>query len=212
MTRTRPLPHRGLAWPGDSWLHRAPVGVKVAVLVATSVAVIAIGRPWVSALIGAAALLAVRLAGVPNRAVLRQVVPIAVMAAIIALAQLVTGDPRAAVVVALRILAVACVAVVVTLTTTAPEMADWVERTLRRIRLPEGTVFRGGMLVGIALRSIDHLVEVVGSVREARRARGLQRSVRALAVPTVIAAARYAHGMGEALEARGLAAADDHPS
>lgn len=212
MTRARRLAHRGLAWPGDSWLHRAPVGLKVAALLATSIAVIAIGRPWVSACIGAVALVTVRLAGVPWRAIGRQIVPIAVMAGIVALAQVLLGEPRAALVVGLRILAVACVAIVVTLTTTAPEMADWVERTLRRMRLPEGTVFRGGMLVGIAMRSIDHLVHVVASVRDARRARGLQRSVRALAVPTVIAAARYAHGMGEALEARGLAAADDDPA
>ncbi len=212
MTGERRLAHRGLAWPGDSWLHRTPVGAKVAALVAVSVAVIAVGRPDVSAAVALAALIAVRTAGVPGRVVVRQLVPIAVMAVIIAVAQLVVGDPGIALAVAMRIMAVACVAVAVTLTTTAPEMADWVERTLRRLRLPAGTVFRGGMLVGIAVRSIDHLVQVLGSVGEARRARGLRRSTRALAVPTVIAAARYAHGMGEALEARGLAAVDDHPT
>lgn len=190
-------------------MHRAPVGLKILALVAISVAIIVVGRPEVSAAIGVVMLGAVRSAGVPVRVIARQMLPLVVMAALIAAAQLLMGDPDAALTVSLRILAVAAAAVAVTLTTTEVEMADGVERGLRRLGVREDRVMRVGMLVGLALRSIGHLLMVVGAVRDARRARGLQRSVRALAVPTVIAAARYAHGMGEALEARGLASGDD---
>ena len=207
----RRLGHRGLTWPGSSWLHRAPVGMKFASLLLVSIIVIVAGSPWLSAAVAALALIAVRTAGVPTSVLLRQLVPIVVMVAIIAVAQILLGDPAAAVRVPMRILAVACAAIAVTLTTSAAETADGVERALTRLRLSPGRVRRAGMLVGLAMRSIEQLTQVVGDVSEARRARGLQRSLRAFAVPTVIAAARYAHDMGEALEARGLASGDDEP-
>ncbi len=209
MSRGARIAHRGLTWPGDSWLHRAPVGAKVAVLFAASIVVIAAGRPWLSGIVGILAVVAMRAARIPMRVIVRHLMPIAVMVAIVVVVQILLGEPGTALVVGLRIMAVACVAVAVTLTTTAGEIAEWVESVLRRLGFGPGRVLRGGMLVGIAMRSIDHLVQVAASVSDARRARGLQRSMRAFAVPTVIAAARYAHGMGEALEARGLAAGDD---
>ena len=52
-----------------------------------------------------------------------------------------------------------------------------------------------------ACRSI---ADLAARVREAQRARGVERSVRAFAVPLVVSALRHADALGEALSARGL--------
>jgi biotin transport system permease protein len=48
------------------------------------------------------------------------------------------------------------------------------------------------------------LTGLAAEVRQARRARGAGRSVRAFAVPLVIRTVRYADRLGEALIARGV--------
>jgi biotin transport system permease protein len=197
-----------LYWPGESWLHRLPAGVKLAALVAVSTAVMTIDRPVVSlgTLLAAAALTVS--AGVPPPIVLRQTRPFIVVTLLLVTVQAALGRLEEGLVAACRLLAVAAVAVAVTLTTRSADLVAWFERMLSALRFRPRTVFRAGLTVGLALRSIDHLGVVAHRVLDARRARGLQRSVRAFAVPTVVAAARFAHGVGEALEARGIADPD----
>jgi biotin transport system permease protein len=48
------------------------------------------------------------------------------------------------------------------------------------------------------------LVETLAEARDARRARGLERSARALLVPVVVRTMRQADRLGEALVARGV--------
>jgi biotin transport system permease protein len=48
------------------------------------------------------------------------------------------------------------------------------------------------------------MVDIVRAVLEARRARGAEGSMRAVAVPVVVRALQTADGMGEALIARGV--------
>ena len=59
------------------------------------------------------------------------------------------------------------------------------------------------------------LGELVASVTQARRARGLGFSLRALVVPVIVGALRRADALGDALVARGLddadSPADDNP-
>ncbi|MFN8110098.1 MAG: hypothetical protein U0Y82_09695 [Thermoleophilia bacterium] len=99
----------------------------------------------------------------------------------------------------------------VTLTTTQPDMIATLEGLLVRCRMRPDRVFRAGVAVGVLLRGLTHLWVVSRQVLDARRARGLHRSLRAFAVPTVVEAARFAHGVGEALTARGIAPPDKPP-
>ena len=138
--------------------------------------------------------------------------PLAIELALFALAvvvltgfQAMIGRLDAGLLAAARLSAVIALAVALTLTTRPADMVGWLERVLLRLRVRPARVFRIGLAVGLALRSLDHLGVVAWRVLDARRARGLGGNLRAFAVPTVIAAARFAHGMGEALEARGIA-------
>ena len=59
--------------------------------------------------------------------------------------------------------------------------------------------------VALMLRTIPALVQTAGEVRDAARARGLERCPRALLVPAAIRTVARARATGEALAARGLA-------
>ncbi|MET0955075.1 MAG: energy-coupling factor transporter transmembrane component T, partial [Cryobacterium sp.] len=63
---------------------------------------------------------------------------------------------------------------------------------------------RVGLLVALTIRCIPLVAEIVREVLEARRARGAQGSIVALAVPVVVRSLYAADAIGEALAARGL--------
>lgn len=176
----------------------------LALLVGAAV-VVAINHPAVSGAVLVAVAAAVLLSGVPLRVLVRQAKPLVIVIAVLTVFQALIGRPAEGLVAAVRLLAVAALALAVTLTTRPTAMVDWLERTLRRMHIRPVRVFRIGLMVGLALRSLDHLGVVAHRVLDARRARGLGRSLRAFAVPTVVAATRFAHGVGEALDARGIA-------
>jgi biotin transport system permease protein len=194
-----------LYWPGASWLHRTPAGVKLLALFVGAAVVVAVNHPAVSGSLLVAIVITVLSVGVPPRVMARQAKPLVVVIAVLTAFQALIGHPVEGLVTAMRLLAVAALALAVTLTTRPTAMVTWLERTLLRLRISPVRVFRIGLTVGLALRSLDHLGVVAHRVMDARRARGLGRSLRAFAVPTVVAAARFAHGVGEALEARGIA-------
>lgn len=199
-----------LYWPGDSWLHRAPAGAKLLGLLVGATVVVAVNHPAVSGGLLLAVLVAVASVGVPVPVMWRQAKPLVVVIAFVTVFQVLLGRPEEGFLAATRLLAAAALALAVTLTTRFTAMVEWLERTLRRCRVSPARVFRVGLTVGLALRSLDHLGVVAHRVLDARRARGLGRNLRAFAVPTVVAAARFAHAVGEALDARGLA--DPHPA
>lgn len=196
-----------LYWPGNGVLHRAPVWAKLLALAVASTAVVWIGNPLVSGFVAGLGFGATIAIGVPARMLWRVWRPILAIVLLVALVQVALGRTEPGVDAASRVLAVAALALVFTLTTSGMDLVGWVERTLTRLRVRPDRVFRAGMAVGLATRSVDHLGVVAHNVMDARRSRGLGRSARAFAVPTVVAAGRFAHGMGEALEARGLAGA-----
>jgi biotin transport system permease protein len=194
-----------LSWPGTSRLHRAPAGAKLLALLVGATVVVAVNHPAVSGGVLLIAVVATLGAGVPMRILVRQSRPLVLVIAVLTMFQAAIGRPIEGLAAAGRLLAVALLAVALTLTTRPTAIVDWLERLLRRLRVRPARVFRIGLTVGLALRSLDHLGVVAHRVLDARRARGLGRSLRAFAVPTVVAAARFAHGVGEALDARGIA-------
>ena len=198
--------------PGDGPLHRAPVWTKLAGLLLVSVVVVVADAPLVSTLAAVVALAGLRWIGLTVREIWRLIRVFVFFAAVIVVVQVALGRVDEGRDVALRLLAVATSAVLLTTTTRPSAITRWVERVLLRLRVRPDRVFRVGVLVDVALRSIDHLGIVMQRVLEARRSRGLDRSVRALAVPLVVSAARFAHDLGEALDARGISEPELSPS
>ncbi|MWB98252.1 CbiQ family ECF transporter T component [Agromyces seonyuensis] len=118
------------------------------------------------------------------------------------------AGPEAAAVLALRVLAAVGAAGIFTLSTPVPELLDAIGSLLRPFRRWVDAD-RVGLVLALTIRSVPLVAGLVGAVREARKARGVERSLRALAVPVVLRTIQTAEELGEALIARG---ADDGPS
>lgn len=116
---------------------------------------------------------------------------------------LVGGPVRAFVVVGGLVVAIVAAALV-TATTRTTDMMDAVARGLEPFRRFGVDPDRVGLLFSLAMRSIFVVGDIVREVGEARTARGLDRSLRALLIPVVIRTVRHGERVGEALVARGL--------
>jgi len=195
----------GLFQPGSTPLHRLGPGTKLAALAVLGLVLLA--RPgWEIALGVLAAVLAVAaLARLRWRTSVRALVPVLVMLAALAAFQVWQRGWEVAVQVSASLLALVLAGTVLTATTPADRLVDLLvrgARPLARIGLRPEVL---ALAVALMLRTIPALGEVVAQSRDAARARGLERSPRAVLVPSAVRTVARAHTVGEALAARGLA-------
>lgn len=190
--------------PGRSLLHRAPAGPKVGGLVVLLGLLAAVRTPvGVGAGLAVVAVLtAVSRVGV--RRVLAQAWPLRWVLAVLAAVQLWTADVAAVVSVVGSIVVAVMLAGLLTLTTTTQALLDALVRGLRVLRPVGVDPERAGLVLALTIRAVPVVSGLARDVVEARRARGVERSVRAFAVPLVIRSVRYADHLGEALAARGV--------
>lgn len=194
----------GLYLAGTSPLHRLPAGWKLVGLVVAAVVVLRLGSLRAVGLAAAVVLLLAALARVPWREGLRQLRPIGWLAVpLFALQWLTAGPVRAGVVVGQLVVLVA-LAALVTLTTRVTAMLDAFEYVLRPLRRLGADPERVGLVLALAVRCVPLVAQTYQEARDARRARGLEHSPVALAVPLVIRLLKRADAMGEALAARGV--------
>ena len=83
-------------------------------------------------------------------------------------------------------------------------MLDGVQRLAQPLRHVGVSPERVALTVSLTLRSIPVVGQLLQQTLDARRARGLDRSVRAVATPLVIRTVRHAERVGDALAARGV--------
>ena len=195
----------GLYRPGTSLLHRMSPGWKLLALMVSILATVIFARTPLE--VGVVALVVAALfavAGIPVKVALAQLRPVLWMLLIIGVFQvLITTWQRAAVVCGVLVISVA-LAALVTLTTRVTDMLDTVTSALGPIRRFGVDPDRIGLLLALAIRCIPLLASIVHEVSEARKARGLQWSMTALATPVLVRALRTADAMGDALVARGV--------
>lgn len=189
--------------PGSSTVHRTPFPVKllfVLVVAATTFLV----RDWRQSVAVVLVVLFVHVvSGVGWRPLARSLRPLLPLLVVLAAFQWWSRDLAYAAQVVLGILASFVAAGLLTATTPMERIIDAVvvgARPLRRWVDPE-TI---GLTVAVMLRSIPWITGVLGDVREAARARGLERNPRALLLPLVVHSVAYARTTGDALVARGL--------
>ena len=195
----------GLYRPGTSLLHRLPAGAKLAALLVSIGAVVAFVRTPVGVAIAAACVAVGYAAGlIGPRIALAQLRPMVWMIGVIAIFQLILTTPsRALVVCGVLVLSVS-LAALVTLTTRVTAMLDTCVRALGPLRRFGVDPDRVGLLLALTIRCVPLLTQIVHDVSDARKARGLQWSVAALATPVIVRALRTADGLGDSLVARGV--------
>jgi biotin transport system permease protein len=193
----------GVFHPGTSLVHRTPALVKLGLL-AVIVTVVALQSSL--AWLGAASVVVAGLfllARVPFALVWRQIVPILWVLAFAVPVQVIFGGWEAAAVMAVRLVLAVALAAVYTLTTPVTATLDAVQALLRPFRRWVDAD-RVGLALALTIRCVPLLAELVREVLEARKARGAEGSLLALAVPVIVRALRTAEHLGEALTARGF--------
>jgi biotin transport system permease protein len=201
---SRPTGGLGTYRPGTSPLHRAPAGGKLLGLTALLL-VLALVRSPLGVAVGAVlvgVLAAVARVGV--RPLLAQARPLRWVLALLAAFQLWSAGPVTAFVVVGSIFVAALLAGLVLLTTPTQALLDALVAGLRPLRPLGVDPERAGLVLALTIRAIPVVSGLAQDVVEARRARGVERSARAFAVPLVIRSVRYADRLGEALAARGV--------
>ncbi|MFW2241739.1 energy-coupling factor transporter transmembrane component T family protein [Rhodococcus opacus] len=195
----------GLYRPGDSLLHRMPAGLKLLLLIASIVtATVFVRTPLEVGVVVLVVGLLFAVAAIPWRVAVAQLRPVVWMLLIIAVFQVLITSPARAVVVCGVLLISVALAALVTLTTRVTDMLDTVSRALGPLRRFGVDPDRIGLLLALAIRCIPLLTGIVQEVAQARKARGLQWSMTALATPVLVRALRTADAMGDALVARGV--------
>ena len=189
--------------PGTSLVHRAPLWVKFVSVLLVSISTFVVTEWRVSAAICGVVLLVHLTSGLGLRRLLRSLGPLLPVLVVLLGFQWWSHDLPYAARLVLGILAAYVAAGILTATTPVDRLLDgvvWAARPLRRWIDPETVA----LTISIMLRSIPWIAGAFGDVRESAKARGLERSPRALVLPVVIHTVAYARRTGDALAARGL--------
>lgn len=194
----------GLFRAGSSLLHHAPAGAKLAALAVFTSTLVVWRSPTAVATGAMACLVAYGVAGWGPHVAARQVWPLRWIVLLLLPFQWSTAGWRAAVVVVGTLVVAVAAAALVTLTTRVTELLDSLVRLLRPLRLVGVDNERAGLGLALAVRAVPVIADMAHDVSEARKARGLERSVKALAVPLVVRTVRHAERTGDALMARGF--------
>ncbi len=194
----------GVYRTGTSPLHRAPAGAKLAGLAAAcGVLAFATTPVWVG-VATVVVITAYAVARVGVSAAWAQVRPIRWFVAVVLAVQLLITDYTTAVSLTGRIVLAVALAGLVTLTTRTSDLVAAMERGLAPLRRVGVDPARIALVVTLAMRGVPVVAGIAANVRDAQRARGRERDVRAFAVPLVVGVLRHADSLGEALRARGL--------
>jgi len=189
--------HRG------SPIHKIPAGFKVLALILVGTAMFLLKSLWLMlALLGIVVALYM-VAQVPLRTMLGQIRPLIWIFVIIFLFQIVTTDVIFASLAVSRFIGLVLLASLVTLTTQTSKMIEAIERSISWLKWVGGNPSKVSLALSLSLRFIPVVASITAEVREAQRARGLERSIIAVAMPVIIRTLKMADDVSNAIDARG---------
>lgn len=194
----------GLHRPGNSLLHRLPVGFKVVALGAFSLTIVLVRDARASVVFLAIALLLASIARVPLRLLWRAARTVLVLALFVAAFQWWWYGLEKAVETLVDLLALALSAMVITSTTSTNAMLDAVVRWLQPFRRLGVRPERVALAFSLAIGALPGTVTLALETRDAARARGVGRQPRAYLTPFVVRVVARALETGDALHARGI--------
>lgn len=194
----------GLYRPGDTVLHRLPVGAKLLGLAVISVAIVALRGPLLAVGFLALAVVLALVARLDLAATARALRAVLIIAVLVALLQWWLFTLPRAVESLLDLVSLALLALTLTVTTPTTETLDAVVRWIRPLRRVGVDPERVALTIAMAIQALPGTLTLAQETRDAARARGLGRSPRAYLTPFVIRVVARAHETGDALKARGL--------
>ena len=190
--------------PGTSLLHRSGAGAKLLGLLVFSTVLVAWQSP-VKVLAGFVLVAGLYgLGGFGVRTLVGQVWPLRWFVLFLLPFQWWTAGWQAAVTVVGTLVVAVVAAALVSLTTRVTDLLDVIARLLEPARAIGVDPERVALLLALTIRAVPVIAATLHEARDARRARGLEHSTRALVTPIVVRTIRHADRVGEALAARGV--------
>lgn len=189
----------------DTWMHRLSPRVKLITLAALGILLFltdSISALALANLIGASLYFR---AGLPFGEALRRLRPILISIAVLALLNLLFNPFHVAIVVALRLTALALFAAAVTATTSMAAFID--EVTALAMPLERAGLLRAadiGLAVGLVIRFVPEILDRYRAIREAHESRGIKIRLASTLVPLIILTLRDADNIAAAIDARGI--------
>ncbi|WP_412551159.1 energy-coupling factor transporter transmembrane component T family protein [Shimia sp. MIT910701] len=189
--------------PGTSLLHRLPPAAKMlAMLIGATLLFLNESLPiTVAATLGILALYPI--AQLTLKQAFAQIRPLLIIFVLFFAVQWYFSGLELAAYVVLRLTALILLASLVTLTTRSSDMIDTMTRGLRHLKPLGVNPEKVSLAISLALRFIPVLAQITREVREAKKTRGLERSVIAVAMPMAIRAIKMADDISDAIDSRG---------
>jgi biotin transport system permease protein len=190
--------------PGNTWLHRSPAGLKLAVLAVCSTALMWVHSPNLLLVACVLVCLSVRWAGASVQQVWQQLRPLMWLLFVLGGLSVWSHGVLQALEMVLRLLTLVLAALVVSMTTPLTQMMQvvaWLLRPFQRLGWVDADKVALG--VGLTLRLIPELGVQWQDIREAQLARGLTPSPLTMGVPMLLRTLRRADEIAEAIDARG---------
>ncbi|WP_182526134.1 energy-coupling factor transporter transmembrane component T family protein [Nocardioides dongkuii] len=194
----------GVHQPGDTPLHRARVGVKLALLAAYCLCVVVVRSVEWSWVFLATALALPLVGRVRLRTLVRATRVVLYFAVFAAALQWWWYGRDKAVETLVDLISLSLAAIVLSATTPVNAMLDALVRAMRPLRRFGVDPDRVALTFGLAIQALPGTVALALETRDAARARGLGRHPRALLTPFVVRVVARAHETGDALQARGI--------
>jgi biotin transport system permease protein len=193
----------GVYQPGDSLLHRAPVGLKLSALMAFSLSIVLVRSMPASWVFLAVALVLGLVGRVRLLTLARAARTVLLFAAFFGALQWLWYGRDKAIETFVDLVALSLAAVVVSATTPVNAMLDAFIRWITPLRRFGVDPERVALAFGLAIQALPGTVALAVETRDAARARGV-RHPRAFLTPFVIRVVARAHETGDALHARGI--------
>lgn len=192
-----------LTSPVETWAHRLPAGVKLAVVAVGTTALFLVASPSVLATAACAvSALYLSAGGRFARAGLWQLWPLWPFVLIVAFWHLWTNEIAAGVAILLRMLTAVALANFVTMTTRLSDMLAVFERLAKPLS-PILPPRRLALAFALVIRFIPVMLERMALIGQSWRARSTRRPRWRVLVPATLAALDDADRVAEALRARG---------
>ncbi len=190
--------------PGNSLFHRLHPALKIVGLLCWIIILSVFFKTPLQLLIPAIlSVAAIAVSRVPIKSIVKQLLPVMPILILIGGYQWWATDAQ----VALRICAIIffalLAAILVTSTTSTSEMLDGYLVLLSPLEKLGLNTSRIALVFSLTLQLIPAVGGIVNEIKEARRSRGADRSLRALFLPLLVRLVRRADMLAEALVARG---------
>ena len=197
--------------PGNTRLHRASAGLKLAVLAVASTALMWVHSPALLFVVCVLVCLSVRSTGASLQQIWQQVRPLVWLLLVLGGLSVWSHGVLQTLEMILRLCTLVLAALVVSMTTPLTQMMHVVARLLQPFeRLGWVDAERVALGVGLTLRLIPELGVQWQDIREAQLARGLKPSPLTMGVPMLLRTLRRADEIAQAIDAREYSHGSSH--